>query len=115
MRPSVTRKKGPKVVFCDFYDFRSDRTPPGPMNLLVITMVWGASACRGAEEGAFSISHEKIIKILNNPPAVIGVGGLHHLLRAAPPPALFPRSLLGKQPTGPPGGGQAAGLVRDHL
>ena len=26
------------------------------------------------------------------------------LLRAAPPPALFPRSLPGKQPTGPPGG-----------
>ena len=40
----------------------------------------------------------------NNPPAVIGVGGLHQLLRAAPPPALFPRSLPGKQPTGPPGG-----------
>ena len=51
-------------------------------------------------------------EILNNPPAVIGVGGLHHLLRAAPPPALFPRSLLGKQPTGPPGGGQAAGPAR---
>ena len=42
--------------------------------------------------------------IPNNPPAVIGVGGLHQLLRAAPPPALFPRSLPGKQPTGPPGG-----------
>ena len=35
---------------------------------------------------------------------MIGVGGLHQLLRAAPPPALFPRSLPGKQPTGPPGG-----------
>ena len=34
---------------------------------------------------------------------MIGVGGLHQLLRAAPPPALFPRSLPGKQPTGPPG------------
>ena len=40
---------------------------------------------------------------------MIGVGGLHHRLRAAPPPELFPRSLPGKQPTGPPGGGQAAG------
>ena len=49
--------------------------------------------------------------IPNNPPAVIGVGGLYHLLRAAPPPALFPLSLLGKQRTGPPGGGQAAGLL----
>ena len=46
------------------------------------------------------------IVILKNPPAVIGVGGLHQLLRAAPPPALFPRSLPGKQPPGPPGGGQ---------
>ena len=52
------------------------------------------------------------VNILNNPPAVIGVGGLHHLLRAVPPPALFPRFLFGKQPTGPPGGGQAAGPAR---
>ena len=44
-----------KVIFCDFHDFRSDHTPPGPMDLLVITMVWGAPACRGAREGAFSI------------------------------------------------------------
>ena len=40
---------------------------------------------------------------------MIGVGGLHHRLRAAPPPELFPRSLPGKQATAPPGGGQAAG------
>ena len=71
----------------------------------------------------------------NNPPAVIGVGGLRQLLRTAPPPALFPRSLPGKQPTGPPGSlasppgwpsrlagqpgparlGQLAELVWDHF
>ena len=32
------------------------------MNWLVITMVWGASACRGARVGAFSIFYMKIIK-----------------------------------------------------
>ena len=55
-------KKWGKVILSDFCDFRSDRTPPGPMILLVITMVWGASACRGAREGAFSIFHENSIK-----------------------------------------------------
>ena len=50
-------------VFCDF---RSDRTPPGPPQNIVITMVWGASACRGARGGAFSIFHEKFMKIHKN-------------------------------------------------
>ena len=52
-------KSAEEVILSDFCDFRSDRTPPGPMNLLVITMVWGNSACRGAREGAFSFLHEK--------------------------------------------------------
>ena len=47
-------KSAKKVILDDFGEFWSDRTPPGPMNLLVITMVWGDSACRGAREGAFS-------------------------------------------------------------
>ena len=59
-------KSEKKVNFCIFYDFRSDRTPPGPMNLLVITMVWGASACRGAREGAFSIFHKNFMKFHKN-------------------------------------------------
>ena len=54
------------MILGGFCDFRSDRTPPGPMNLLVITMVWGDSACGGARKGAFSISHEKIMKIDKN-------------------------------------------------
>ena len=56
-------KSAEKVILSDFCDFRSDRTPPGPIDLLVITMVWGDPACRGAREGAFSIFHEKIMKI----------------------------------------------------
>ena len=51
------------MILSGFHDFRSDHTPPGPMNFLVITIVWGDSACRGAREGAFSIFHEKIMKI----------------------------------------------------
>ena len=39
------QKSAEKVILSDFCDFRSDRTPPGPMILLVITMVWGDSAC----------------------------------------------------------------------
>ena len=56
-------KSAQKVILSGFCDFLSDRTLPGPMNLLVIAMVWGDSACRGAREGAFSIFHEKIMKI----------------------------------------------------
>ena len=55
-------KSAEKVIFCHFHDFRSDHTPPGPMDLLVIAMVWGARACRGARKGAFSIFYKKIIK-----------------------------------------------------
>ena len=51
-----------KLNLTSFCDFRSDRTPPGPMNLLIITMVWGASACRGARVSAFPILRKKIIK-----------------------------------------------------
>ena len=59
-------KSAEKVILGDFCDFRSDRTPPGPMILLVITMVWGASACRGARQGAFSIFHENFMKFHKN-------------------------------------------------
>ena len=52
--------------FCDFHDLQSDHTPPGPMDLLVITMVWGAPACRGAREGAFSIFYKKIMEFHKN-------------------------------------------------
>ena len=43
------------VIFKVFYDSRVDCTPPGPMILLIITMVWGDRAGRGARKGAFSI------------------------------------------------------------
>ena len=36
------------------------------MDLLVITMVWGAPACRGARKGAFSIFYKKFIKLHKN-------------------------------------------------
>ena len=66
----ISRGKWPKsagkVIPGGFRDFRSDRTPPGPMNLLVITMVWGASACRGARKGVFSIFHENFMKFHKN-------------------------------------------------
>ena len=46
-----------------FCDFRSDRTPPGPMNLLIITMVWRAFGRPSARRSAFSIFHKKIMEI----------------------------------------------------
>ena len=49
-----------------FYDFRADRTPPGPMNLLCISMVWGAFGRPGARRGAFSIFCVKIKKFYKN-------------------------------------------------
>ena len=55
-------KSGEKVISGGFRDFRSDRTPPGPMNLLVITMVWGGCGRPGARRSAFSIFHEKIME-----------------------------------------------------
>jgi len=59
-------KSWEKVILGGFCDFRSDRTPPGPPQTIVITMVWGASVRRGAREGAFSIFHEKIMEIHKN-------------------------------------------------
>ena len=41
-----------------FCDFQSDRTPPKPMNLLCISMVWGAFGRPGVRRGWFSISHK---------------------------------------------------------
>ena len=41
------------VIFEVFCDSRVDCTPPGPMILLIITMVWGDRAGRGARKGAF--------------------------------------------------------------
>ena len=52
-------KSEQNVICNDFRDFRSDRTPPGPVNLLIITMVWGAFGRPGARRSAFSIFHEE--------------------------------------------------------
>ena len=54
------------MILGDFKDFRSDRTPPGPMNLLCISMVWGAFGRPGARRGAFSTFYVKIMKIHKN-------------------------------------------------
>ena len=59
-------KKSEKVILGDFYDFRADRTPPGPMNLLCISMVWAAFGRPGARRGAFSTFYVKIKKIHKN-------------------------------------------------
>ena len=59
-------KKSEKVILGGFYDFRADRTPPGPMNLLCISMVWGAFGRPGARRGAFSTFYVKIKKIHKN-------------------------------------------------
>ena len=59
-------KKSEKVILGGFYDFRADRTPPGPMNLLGISMVWGAFGRPGARRGAFSTFYVKIMKIRKN-------------------------------------------------
>ena len=57
-------KRAKKVILGDFKDFRSDRTPPGPMNLLCISMVWEASGRPGARRCAFSTFYVKNIKIM---------------------------------------------------
>ena len=54
------------MILDDFYGFRADRTPPGPMNLLCFSMVWEAFGRPGGRRGAFSISHGKIMKIHKN-------------------------------------------------
>ena len=48
------------MILDDFYGFRAGRMPPEPMNLLCISMVWGAFGRPGARRGAFSIFHVKI-------------------------------------------------------
>ena len=58
--------KRAKMIFGGFYGFRADRTPPGPMNLLCISMVWGAFGRPGARRGAFSTFYVKIKKIHRN-------------------------------------------------
>ena len=50
------------MIFDVFYGFRADRTPPGPMNLLYISMVWGAFGRPGARRGAFSTFYVKFMK-----------------------------------------------------
>ena len=55
-----------KVILDAFYGFRADRTPPGPMNLLYISMVWGAFGRPGARRGAFSTFYVKFMKIHKN-------------------------------------------------
>ena len=59
-------KRAKKVILGGFYGFRADRTPPGPMNLLCISMVWGAFGRPGARRGAFSTFYVKIMKIHKN-------------------------------------------------
>jgi len=59
-------KRAEKVILGGFYDFRADRTPPGPMNLLCISMVWAAFGRPGARRGAFSTFYVKIKKIHKN-------------------------------------------------
>ena len=56
-------KKTEKVFSGDFYGFRADRTPPEPVDLLCISMVWGAFGRPGARRGAFSTFYVKIMKI----------------------------------------------------
>ena len=53
-------KSAGKLILSGFCDFRSDRTPPGPMNLLIITMVWGAFGRPGARRSAVSIFMRKL-------------------------------------------------------
>ena len=55
-------KSAKKVILGAFYGFRADRTPPGPMNLLCITMVWGAFGRPGARRGAFPTFYVKIME-----------------------------------------------------
>ena len=50
------------MILGRFSDFQSDRTPPEPMNLLCISMVWGAFGRPGVRRGLFSI----FMKILRN-------------------------------------------------
>ena len=60
-------KRREKLISGDFCGFRTDRTPPEPMNLLCISMVWGALGRPGARRGAFSKFHRKIKKIWWSP------------------------------------------------
>ena len=55
-------KRAEKVISGDFCDFRSGRTPSGPMNLLCFSMVWGASGRPGARRGAFPNLYVKIME-----------------------------------------------------
>ena len=55
-------KSEKKVILDGFCDFRSDRTPPEPMNLLCISMVWGAFGRPSVRGGWFSIFHENFKK-----------------------------------------------------
>ena len=55
-------KRAEKVILGGFYGFRADRTPPGHMNLLCITMVWEAFGRPGARRGAFPNFYVKIME-----------------------------------------------------
>ena len=55
-------KRAEKVILGGFYGFRADRTPPGPMNLLCIAMVWEAFGRPGARRGAFPTFYVKIME-----------------------------------------------------
>ena len=62
----ISPKRAEKVILGGFYGFRADRTPPGPMNLLCITMVWEAFGRPGARRGAFPTFYVKIMEIHKN-------------------------------------------------
>ena len=55
-------QRAKKVILDGFYGFRADRTPPGPMNLLCISMVWAAFGRPGARRGAFPTFYVKIME-----------------------------------------------------
>ena len=64
---SVPERKSAKMmkiaILDDFCDSRADCTPPGPLILLIITMVWGDPARRGVRRSAFSTFHEQMMEI----------------------------------------------------
>ena len=55
-------KRAKKVILDGLYGFRTDHTPPGPMNLLCISMVWGAFGRPGARRGAFSTFYVEVME-----------------------------------------------------
>ena len=59
-------KMSEKVILVEFNGFGADRTPPEPMNLLCISMVWGAFGRPGARRSVLPIFDAKIKKLHKN-------------------------------------------------